>query len=166
MRFHLKVFLQKPEHQLEGLIIEDVPNIGLSLFYDRRHILIWKGNGGELPIAGVSRKRKQFLDQELRQVTLFDIDAYLTIPVDMNHVIKWNSNVDGRLAAVYLSCPKGKLSDWQPADVYWTRILQHPVESRQLDITKTVSDATRDNRLPFEYIEEEFAAEETSDDQR
>jgi hypothetical protein len=111
---------------LRGFTRTPFPMSGLEVLYREFKVKIWKVNGGEMPIAGQSAGREEFLEQRQPMLDQYleSLDEKDLIPLKL--FISWDVNKDLHLKNVKLVCPKTFESAWRPGEDYFAIPIPHP----------------------------------------
>jgi hypothetical protein len=100
-----------------GIHRTPLPLSGIELFYEGFKIKVWKADGGEMPLAGASPHRQDFLSQ--KQVEMFEESD---VPVRL--AILWGC--ENGLTQLYLACPKKFDSPWENGACHFNVLIPHP----------------------------------------
>lgn len=126
LRCHARRYLVKHGvHAVDDdFVLDLMPFLGISLYYNGLHIRVLKGPAGTLPGCGTSEKRTRFYNQ-VQSRYLVGRDSFQT---EANLLILWDFSPNYSLSAVWLALPaKG---GQKPGDVssYWIGVIPHPSE--------------------------------------
>ena len=148
LRYEAKQFLVERSGLIDGLVVEDLGNNGLSVRYAGGRVRIWKGEPESLPLPGTSFTKLAFLNQQLAFEGLLDTALPAVQP---NVMIMWSVDREYRLLGLYLSMPAQATRDPQNTWAYWTE----PIPPDDLIASPPPVAPPPDDDLPFERRETE-----------
>jgi hypothetical protein len=131
-----------------GLKIQRIPQpmSGIDLAYLEFRFKVWKANGGEMPIAGYSTGREQFLRQPMLEHYLDALGDKDLIP--LNLFLGWDTDKDLHLKNVNLVCPKDFESPWKPGEEHFLIPVPHP--ATQFTSPKEFTEEPGELEIPLE----------------
>lgn len=100
------------------------PLSGVELKYNEFRIKVWKVSGDEMPIAGNSPHRSEFLRQPYLPNYIETLDCGDTVP--LNLFVAWDVDGDRHLTKLELVCPMDFDSPWKPGDEFFSVAIPHP----------------------------------------
>lgn len=124
VRYLVKEHLSSQHFAPEEFELEKLAYSGLSVFYQRFHLKIFKSMGGEVPAPGQSRPRRSFYAQ---QQSLFAALAK-TQEDDSDHstvnlIVLWDFDAAHRLSNLWLVCPKAGGNSRDSVQCHWNEKL-------------------------------------------
>lgn len=157
VRYYVRDNIEDNQWKLSNFYIEELPNTGLSFYYNNYHIRIWRYAGSELPSPGFSKVKDAFLRQKRlqRQINLMDILGLFNQKDEEkyeNLALLWAADKNFNLKGLILSHPEKDYSGASEIRADWSIWLKHPIEA--LSVPK-IEFFEGSHDLPIEF-EEEF----------
>ena len=149
VRYYAKQFLLEHRHLVDGLEVVDVPNNGLSIRYAGGALRVWKGDDVSLPLPGHSRRKLNFLNQQLG----FSFGDQPEPPAPLNKMLLWSVDSEYELVTLYLSLPAGARLSPQSSYAYWTEPI--PLTAMLETEARRTHAPRRDDRLDLEPLEDD-----------
>ena len=100
------------------------PLSGVEVQYREFRVKVWKVSGDEMPIAGSSPHRNEFLRQPYLPNFIETLDCGDTLP--LNLFIGWDVDKDLHLSKLELVCPMDFDSPWKPGEELFAVAVPHP----------------------------------------
>jgi hypothetical protein len=100
------------------------PLSGVELMYREFRIKVWKVSGDEMPIAGYSPHRSDFLRQPYLTNYIETLGSGDAVP--LNLFIGWDVDRDLHLNKLDLVCPMDFDSPWKPGEELFSIAVPHP----------------------------------------
>lgn len=157
VRYYVKKNIGDNQWKLSNFHIEDLPNTGLSFYYNSFHIRIWKYAGSELPLPGFSKSKDAFLRQQRsgRQINIMDMLGLFNQEDEdkyENLALLWVADKNLNLKGLILSHPEKDYSGASEIRADWSICLKHPIETLSAPKIEVIEESLD---LPIEF-EEEF----------
>jgi|SRR6266850_4776492 len=100
------------------------PLSGIELLHKEFRVKVWKASGEEMPIAGGSTQREEYLRQPFLNNYLDSIGENDLIPLKL--IMAWDTDLQLHLNTAELVCPKDFESPWKPGDDHFSIPIPHP----------------------------------------
>lgn len=170
-RYHARERILKNINIRTAYFMEDPPNNGIVFRHDWFQLKVLKGRDGEPPTATKTARSQRFYTQVsdsapylpgidwLRLMQSVDWEDFAESRSFINLILCWETDPAYNISQVQLMCPRKSGKYKQGVQLFWKRIVPHPVlgivPARNVNDTEEVDD------LPV-YFED--AGEEGEDD--
>jgi hypothetical protein len=124
VRYRLCVALDSVPKELQNFTHIPHPLSGIEIRYREFRIKVWKVSGDEMPIAGNSPHRVDFLRQPYLPEFIESLDLGDTMP--LNLFVGWDVDSDLHLNKLELVCPMDFDSPWKPGEELFAITIPHP----------------------------------------
>lgn len=150
LRYHTKQYIISNRWKVDGLQVENVANNGLSIYYGKYHLRIWKDQGTELPDPGLSSIKEDFLRQRhMFQPGLWEFDDQ-----PENLAILWTMDSKYNLLKLRLAHPVYSIPGEEPLSADWSILLKRLLPDISSDYFVATEETQYDLQLGSEYEEE------------